>query len=283
MTVGAKLITYTNITSRKIRTEDVYTISGSKIKKVSNEIVQTKKVEIKKGVFEARTIIGYKNGNKTLDYLDKNEWVNFLQALSAIMTTKSTYKNIKKQYLWGKLHQLGKRKLKYIHGVVEKIGNAEPTYPCVQCGIVLPIRLITVDHKFPQSGGGLLAIAEVLRVWGWTEQGAKTTKGKIFTEVKSTYKKVNTDPWTAFQLLPHYYKKFNTNTAVPTMGGLKKSLTKIKPSYELNDKGKAFLSLVIATKGLKDLANACMHSYLNLVPMCMYCNSSKNDSIKAMM
>jgi hypothetical protein len=162
---------------------------------------------------------------------------------------------------WKRLYQHGQRKLKYIQYNAVVDGPEEETFPCKNCGIVLPIKLIQVDHQAPRGvlGGPFEAIAKVFRAFGYTQEGPKGLKGKAFPGAWKGWGDMPKD-----RILP-----------IPRQPSVRINDYYVKQRYTLNGKGKILLSLV-RTAGLdcyEDFEALCVNSRLNLAPLCSHCNT----------
>ncbi|ARK08851.1 hypothetical protein A6C57_00200 [Fibrella sp. ES10-3-2-2] len=148
--------------------------------------------------------------------------------------------------------KLGNDNLKPIEGMA-----------CHNCGIVLPLKLIEVDHHMPQSDGEYLYTLKTLRALGLTLKPAEGSKG------------LNFETWA--------FKNFKVPVKERTFGKTRQATgtyTSDQQKWLPNEKGKAFLSLcahVLQPSGITVLSEACKNTYLNLVPLCRACNGNKSD------
>lgn len=190
-------------------------------------------------------------------------------AIHDIGLAPSTYAGIKGSSPWRKLYQHGKRKLWYINGTTLQAGEDEDTFPCMQCGLVLPERLITVDHQRPQSGGEVEAVTKVLRAMGLTKGDPSGAKGKVF---QAAFEKD--------RLLGYVLFGIGAKPIPTRIGRSVVHSSTLKERYTLTNAGAIFLSLAVAAGVYDELAKLSMHSLLNLAPLCQSCNSSKGDKKK---
>ena len=180
----------------------------------------------------------------------------------------TTYDLAKTNAVWKKLYQHAPRTVHYVEGMTLAT-KTEDTYPCLYCGIVLPTRLVTVDHQRPQTGGEKEAIAKVFRVLGWTIAGSKGSKGVGLTGQNLT----------SLQLFHQYM----TVIPVPTKKGAgpkPPSTTTVGDRYTLNGAGAFLYSIAKLAGAITELEKRCMNSLINLAPACQPCNSSRSNPVK---
>ncbi|OEZ55478.1 hypothetical protein [Duganella sp. HH105] len=174
-----------------------------------------------------------------------------------------SYASIKSSSTFQAFYGYAKRSVSYLEGgaVVSKLVD---TFPCRRCGIILPQELMTVDHQKPQAGGQLLAILKVLRAFGFTEGRPKGAKGGTLRSMRS-----HNEHWQfAMQATP----KILPPPSVPIDEDSKAA------RQTLNDQG-AMIFTALSSFGADEevLKKQCMHSLINLKPMCQSCNSSKGN------
>lgn len=184
---------------------------------------------------------------------DFGDFEKFADWIKSTSYTKSTYANVKNNSTFKKLYQFDNRNIGYIHdknfGVIQ-----EETGPCMVCGIVLPIRLLSIDHKRPQTGGYNEAILKVFRVMGLTKEGPQGPKG--------------------IALQTNNIVSIGTKPTRQKLSG-----TSLDDRYTLNDKGIVFYSLAVQLNE-NILEEECMHNLVNLAPLCQFCNSSRSNATK---
>ncbi len=196
----------------------------------------------------------------------------FFNSLIAISRAPTTYDEIVKSRIWCQFYQRGNRSLAYVNGTTLTPGVAEDSIPCKKCGLVLPMKLITIDHQRPQAGGEFEAVAKVFRIFGLTLEGPKGAKGKAFQELVQK-------GGTATNVV--LAGDMGVLTVAPLPVGVKAlGGNSLADRYTLNDSGTMYYSLVKAAGALKELQDRCMHSLLNLAPLCQSCNNIKNNQLK---
>ena len=174
--------------------------------------------------------------------------------LDGVAFAPSQYGNVKDYQPFRELYNVKDRMLLRIENKSETYQLLESA-PCMQCGLVLPLRNLTVDHQAPQSGGELQAVAKVFRAFGLTKEGPQGPKGKsIQSHVGSG---------APLEVVP-------TRPGRPALAGTSKA-----NRYTLNQWGAVLYSFAAECGDLGSLKQLCMHSLLNLAPLCGPCNSSK--------
>ncbi|WP_375445901.1 hypothetical protein [uncultured Fibrella sp.] len=249
---------------------DPSTYSHTLSVKTKNSSVKKKKVIQVPGRF-------YQHGSKTL-YLDaKGVWENTALLLSKADAlhiageidrfSLSYHGDVKSNNEWLAMYGYNPTMSITFHDKHGKpVQKPMPGMACHNCGIVLPIQLIEIDHHMPQADGEYLYTVKTLRALGLTiaaGTGAKSTGignwGKFVIAVKE--------------------RPFGTNPQL--------NLVADRNKWIPNDKGKAFLSLCAFafslnpfSIGMMALTSACRNSMLNLVPLCRTCNGNKSDYYK---
>jgi hypothetical protein len=161
--------------------------------------------------------------------------------------TFSTYRNVKNIQAWKECYGYKQSLVEYINKNGAQRTAMEWVVPCRVCGLVTHEKLITVDHQNPQKGGENNAILKVFRGLGLTMTPPTGVKAGVVLK----------------------------NLAA-SVGGL--SGTADGGKYRLNPAGTLYYSIIKAAGQLKTLREKCIHSYLNLSPLCAHCNSSKNNN-----
>lgn len=186
-----------------------------------------------------------KYGN-TLATVSQIQVEAFFNLLKNNEFTYTDHKDVKKIDAWKEFYGYKQIWVEYIDKLGNKRTANEWAVPCRYCGLVTHEKLITVDHQNPQTGGETYAVLKVFRGLGLTMKPPKGPKAL------SALKK-----W-----------------AAPVGGTLGTTDT---GKYRLNQAGTIYYSIIKAANELGTLREKCMHSYLNLSPMCSHCNSSKSN------
>jgi hypothetical protein len=127
----------------------------------------------------------------------------------------------------------------------EYLGLPENTVPCYDCGLILPEKLITIDHQRPQAGQADEAVVKAFRALGLAKGGPKGPKG---TAISASW--------------------------AGKVGGLTGQSSQSQDErYSTNEIGNIYLSLVILANEWGTLQNVCLHNIVNLRPLCSECNS----------
>ncbi|WPB73970.1 hypothetical protein KYC5002_33655 [Archangium violaceum] len=182
---------------------------------------------------------------------------------------RSQYGNVKGNGTWKTLYNEGLRTVYYIDHSQTLMMRSESTIPCMTCGVVLPIRLMTVDHQRPQTGGDHEAVLKTLRMLGLSKEGPKGSKGQNLQQHLST--------GVALTAVPTKLNRPPAPAPAPAPGQQVSPLTN---RYSLNWRGVVFYSLMIAANAETDLANNCMNGLMNLAPLCSSCNSRRGNPLK---
>lgn len=128
---------------------------------------------------------------------------------------------------------------------------SEPMMACRQCGIVIPLKVISIDHQGPQTGGEAKAICRVFRSLGLTITGGKGKKSRSPAAAAMT----------------------------AAVGGLPSTgLQEKKYRYTLNRVGEIYFTMAYKANILSNERGLFMNSILNLRPTCPHCNSSLRNS-----
>lgn len=163
---------------------------------------------------------------------------------------------------WLALYQHADRSI----GFMDSAGTVAPrpvkTLPCHNCGIVIPVDCIQVDHYMPQAGGEDLYTLKVLRALGLTKMAPSGSKG---------LRVASGNRLSGMVLHPKGRSQGNYNHLSNTSDAGK---------WTTSQKGNAFLSLLNFIDALPDLKRACKNTLLNLVPLCGACNREKSDYVK---
>ena len=189
-----------------------------------------------------------RNGtNQLLGQLTLAQMQVFDRFLIEFSKTPTTYRNIKYDQQWKNLYDFATRAVNY----VDKDGTAttkmEETVPCRECGLILPIKLISVDHQKAKSGEALDPVFKIFRAIGYAEQHPGGHKGQ--------------------QILAH----FAADAGGATLQGSGK--------YELNAAGVIVFSIFRSSGWYQNLKDLSMHHLVNLRPVCAFCNSSLGDKL----
>jgi hypothetical protein len=179
--------------------------------------------------------------NSLFSFLDRNSY-------------GSKYRNVLNNDLWKAVYLVthNYRMDAYDTRRNQPLNKYETVVACRKCFLVLPTRIITIDHQGPQSGGELMAFYRVFRGLGLTTGGPRDF-GKNYRSVKSMASLVGGSS--------------NTPAGVPRTAPLK----------TLNATGILYYSIMKYIGWFDFVKKRCMHHYLNLRPLCGPCNSSLSN------
>jgi|GEM_PF-6220907 len=174
------------------------------------------------------------------------------------------YAAIKSNRTFQGFYGYGQRNVNYWDGTA-LVQRLVDTYLCMRCGIVLPEALITIDHQKPQAGGELLAVLKVFRALGLTKEGPKGAKGQTLAQFTSHSSHLSFVVWGHPQAIAPHDKVVSGD----------KSLRQT-----LSDTGAiVFTALSAFSTDEQTLKTQCMHSLINLKPLCHSCNTSKGNQV----
>jgi hypothetical protein len=245
---------------------DAYTIRNGKAGKDSTLQMQVN------GQYQQIRLVAKKAPTVNLALMNLGQLEALITQMLLVAPGVEDYHGMVRHPLWQRLYQMANRQLRYLDGTTASDHTAESSIPCYRCGILLPTRLITLDHQRPQSGGEVEAVTKVLRAFHLTVAGPKGAKGQLVAAaIQEGHPK-----------LTNQAMGRSAVTAVPTIPGRMAVAagSTLNDRYTLNPEGCLFLSLVVASDAWSTLKTQCMHSMLNLLPACQHCNSSRGNPLK---
>jgi len=167
-----------------------------------------------------------------------------MEAIDHILVTYSksptTYRNIKHEQYWQAIYHHAMRLVSYVDKEGTLRQQSELTIPCRQCGLVLPFKLVTIDHSAAQKGNALDPIFKFFRALGLTNQDPSGPKGQTMS--------------------------YMAGNVGGTFGG--------NGNYCLNPVGIIYFSLFRNSGYWNNLKALTLHNFLNLRPVCSFCNPS---------
>ena len=196
-------------------------------------------------------------------------WSQLLVIINKISlaTVFAEYREIKKTCLFRHIYRHAERDFIFMENgreAAKRLG----CFPCLNCGIVVPEKLITIDHHHPQTGGETLALLKVFRACWLAEAKPSGSIGKFFFSYASKSDK-------------HLYEAILSSDKWPQAEFpylLPSPAPNITASRTLSDLGAILYSLLVHFSDLKGMSDWCLHSFLNLKPLCLHCNSSKRNT-----
>jgi hypothetical protein len=207
----------------------------------------------------------------------------------------SEYRDVLTLKDWKEMYQFGERCLQHMndsgHILTPDKNRKMETAPCHNCGLLLPTESIQIDHHHAKSTQRSYAVLKVFRALGLTQNGPTGPKGgwlkNEFAVTRTGGTKPKIDP-----IHPKYRKLGDTGLDGTPSDESKRTL---------NEEGCLFLSVLAGcayeaagsrtasarfTKKpsvpmhLLTLRDYCVHSMVNLCPMCAGCNSRKSNKEK---
>jgi hypothetical protein len=187
--------------------------------------------------------------------LNREELRNFFGFVEA--NTSRDYRSAKSNRLWVEVYGVQAIGFTTYDSKTRRGGRtlAPATY-CQRCGIVLPLRNLTIDHQKPQQNGGVEAMVRVFRAAGLTVSAGYGIKNRYL------------------QGLVAKIVGGNQNVLPPGQKG------PVTDRYTLNEKGVLYFTMLHSANLYEEMLALSMHHIVNLRPMCGPCNSSlKNSNI----
>lgn len=172
-------------------------------------------------------------------------------------STASEYRgNLFSCDVWVKMYQGASYSIPYISGSSPSL-KTEPAMPCHLCGLVLPNKIVQIDHIKPSSGGGDHAIIKLLRYLSNDFTNAARI-GKRFNGIEPVVVLTKSD----------------------SVRRVKETDSSILERYTLTEKGNIFLSILLAACVKYYVIDSCVNSLINMQPLCPTCNNSKSNKLK---
>jgi hypothetical protein len=199
------------------------------------------------------------NATRAVTPLDASSVYGVAGAISRIAFAQTQYRGVADEPMFRDLYDVSQRALPYVEGGV-LVHKTVESAPCMMCGVVLPLRNLTIDHQRPQAGGELEAVLKTFRAFGLTQEGPKGPKGQA--------------------ILTHLRGGVPLGKVMPQLGRPAMGGTSLNKRYSLTDEGTMLYSFVAAAGELDSLKSQCMHGLLNLRPVCQACNSSRGNPLR---
>jgi hypothetical protein len=185
------------------------------------------------------------------------------------MYVGAQHTNVKQNKVWKALYQCDDRSVLFMDSGGAIVRKYVSTVPCHNCGVVLPVESIEVDHQNPQVGGRY--VLKILRILGLTTAAATGTKAGYYQAHGGSRKGM---------------KQEQINPSARTMGDssyLTNATTTPAGKWTTTAEGSLLLSAFAYAGAMDDLDRFCMNSVLNLVPLCRACNGAKGNIQRAVM
>jgi hypothetical protein len=162
------------------------------------------------------------------------------------------HRGVLQQAQWRALYHVGQRVLSYLgqNGLPLNPAPMVDTVACADCGLVLPLRNIDIDHQRPFAGNDREPVCKVFRAMGLTVGGPDGHKGQ---GVVAAY--------------------------MAQVGGLPGAANAaLGDKYTLNDRGEIFYTLVNWAGKSLIMEERCRNHIINLRPLCGACNTPNRNT-----
>jgi hypothetical protein len=143
--------------------------------------------------------------------------------------------------------------------------------PCHNCGVVLPIQSIEVDHQNPQAGGRF--VLKIFRTIGLTTTGPIGAKGGAYAFDRA----FNRGKDFKSTLIHPNYREMGSDSYLTEASRYTGYDTTPVSKWTTTVEGSLLLSAFAFVNAMNDLNRFCMNSVLNLVPLCRACNGAKGN------
>lgn len=194
---------------------------------------------------------------RVLSFADAKKMAKTIDDLSV----GGNHLTVKTNAEWCRIYQKANYQLPKMDSSGTVTQTATEAIPCHNCGWVVPMAMVQVDHHMPQADGKWLYTLKMARALGLTNNGP--TGGKGMAIIAGTLSTLTLNPKGRDSSYNHLLN--------PTP----------KAKFELNEKGSAFFSLLASVQGGLDIVQSkCKNNILNLVPLCGECNRNKSDFVK---
>ncbi len=116
--------------------------------------------------------------SQEIERLEREELRNFFAFVQD--HTDSNYRNVKYDQLWRQVYGVRQKQFDTYDSRANQKGTTilDATY-CQNCGVVLPLRNLTIDHQKPQQGGAMEAMLRVFRALGLTVSTGSGQKNRF--------------------------------------------------------------------------------------------------------
>ena len=168
--------------------------------------------------------------------------------------TYDNYREVKGNNLWRTIYKVNLKNFDTWDSKTGTSGNKpyQSTY-CQKCGLMLPLRNLTIDHQKPQQGGDISKFQAMIRIFRALGLTCETGAGEKNRHIQSQFAaSVGGDTI----LIPLNQKISEGNR------------------YSLTDKGALYYSILKIFDQVNQMKLMAMNHVVNLRPMCAPCNSS---------
>lgn len=247
----------------------IHTLQSAKPVQMVHKIRVTRSGEI--SGFPRYTVETVDALDKVIAAIDMKPVYSIAGMISATAFAKTQYGNVSDDVLFRIMYDVTDRQLTYVE-------NGIPTQKttlsgaCMECGLILPLRNLTVDHQRPQSGGEYEAVLKTFRAFELTTEGPQGAKGRMVQAyVRASAQLSPLFPQQLSQLIVPIAPKLGRGA----LGG-----ASVVNRYTLNEQGAILYSFIVESGNLAEMKSNCMHGLLNLKPLCGACNSARGNPLK---
>ncbi|KAF7555600.1 hypothetical protein G7Z17_g2054 [Cylindrodendrum hubeiense] len=201
--------------------------------------------------------------------LSLKDAIEYIQKLDAMSRKSTTYADLKDNSTFNVFYPREMKNLLYFNGEIKN----EATRTCTNCGVVLPVRLLQMDHQRPKIGGQIEAVVKVMRILQLTLEEPRGPKCRQLHNAFIEAKKHPTNPW----ILIFTHQNFLTGTIKPTQLREESPPGNLDDRYTLNNRG-SVLYAILRHFGMGDLLDICLvNGIANIRPLCSACNGGRSN------
>lgn len=188
------------------------------------------------------------NPRKDLAQVTREELRQFFKFVED--NSDANYRTCKQNKLWKEAYGVQNKTFDTYSSKTRKAGfTTEAATYCQKCGIVFPLRNLTIDHQKPQKGGDMEAMLRVFRAAGLTDSTGAGVKNRFIQREVAA--------------------KVGGTTKVLDFG----AKGDVNARYTLNLKGIIYFTALCHYNMGDEMKQMSMHHIVNLRPMCGSCNS----------
>jgi hypothetical protein len=199
--------------------------------------------------------------------VSRREIDDYVQRIDGLNQGVGTHRNAINNNEWRQYYRATPRNFSYITAAHPTgAPQSQDSAPCADCGLLLPLEQMQIDHIHPQEGNPLHPIIKVFRSIGLTVGPPKGHFGNaVQNQVPVGQSRAPKGKLLAAARGPKYVGNF-----APVAD---------RNRHTSSDAGNAIFSLFYhAPGGMTALGNACLNSLVNLRPLCGVCNRLKSNT-----
>ncbi|UKZ96393.1 uncharacterized protein TrAFT101_011184 [Trichoderma asperellum] len=195
--------------------------------------------------------------------------IGYIQKLDAMSRKSTTYADLKNYSTFNTFYPREMKNLLYFNNETKN----EVTRTCTNCGVVLPDRLLQMDHQRPKIGGQIEAVAKVMRILQLTVEGPR---GPKCTQLYNAFEEADRHSSNAWIRI-FTDQSFLTGAIRPTQMRVTSPPGNMDDRYTLNNPG-SILYAILLHFGMGDLLNICLvNGIANIRPLCSACNGGRSN------